>query len=73
MYKRQTDIETDRKIFQQLIIEFLARTIDNDSVENLREKIIVPYDCKADMNKFFREVVKNDFVPYPEVEGSSKH
>ena len=72
MYKRQTDIETDRKIFQQLIIEFLARTIDNDSVENLREKIIVPDECKADMNKFFREVVKNDFVPYPEVEESSE-
>ncbi|MGM9643479.1 MAG: hypothetical protein ACI3X1_00150 [Eubacteriales bacterium] len=73
MKKKQTDIETDREIFQQLIIEFLARTIDNDSVEDLRNKIVIPDDCKAEMNKYFREVVKNDFVPYPEVEGSSKH
>ena len=73
MYKDQTDIETEQEIFQKLIIEFMARTIDNDSVEDLREKIIVPDDFKAEMNKYFREVVKNDFVPYPEVEGSSKH
>ena len=73
MKKKQTDIETDREIFQQLIIEFMARTIDNGSVEDLREKIIVPDDCKVEMNRFFREIVKNDFMPYPEVEGSSKH
>lgn len=70
MNNKQTDIETEQEIFQKLIIEFMARTIDNDSVEDLREKIIVPDDCKAEMNQFFREVVKKDFVPYPEVEDS---
>lgn len=72
MNNTKTDAETDREIFQQLIIEFLARTIDNGSVDDLREKIAVPDDCKAEMNRFFRENVKNDFVPYPEVEKSSE-
>ena len=70
MYKNPTDIETDREIFQKLIIEFMARTIDNDSVEDLRDKIVIPDDLKAEMNRFFCEIVKNDFVPYPGVEDS---
>ena len=66
MSRKQKEIEREREIFQILIKQLMFRMSDVELDEETKKNFDLPHDCKAECNRYFREAVKNDFVPYPE-------
>ena len=67
MSRKQKEIEREREIFQILIKQLMFRMSDVELDEETKKNFDLPHDCKAECNRYFREVVKNDLVPKPEV------
>ena len=67
MSRKQKEIEREREIFQILIKQLMFRMSDVKLDEETKKNFDLPHGGKSECNRYFREVVKNDFVPYPEV------